>query len=290
MNPNDSVLKELCSLIKPPIQRLKGHDYSAGHRVYCEITSSTVDGYCSYISDKICKALDDQEPNEELNICSVGCGDGTSDFKVLSKVSERFPQQKVHLVGIDINEKSCHEAEKILSKLPYKTTIINDGFLEVAPSGLPKFDLVFITHAHYFFQNLKDLFSKAIVICKEGIGRVEVITGLHIPIWNLPELFDFRLQFADSLLKQIEVMDLNCSIQCVTLPGQADFSRCVAEDFTSQYSQHALNFFCQTNLETYPPEVKMLCVKYIRSCLDEKGCCVCCSQAITLLPLATDKR
>ena len=289
MNPDGSVLEQLRSLIKPPIQRLKGHDYSAGHCVYREIISNHVDGYCSYISDKICKTLDDQEPGEELNICSVGCGDGTSDFKALSKVSERFPHRKVHLVGIDINENSCHEAEKNLSKLPYKTTIINEGFLEVDPSGLPKFDLVFITHSHYFFPNLKDLFSKAIGICKEGIGRVEVIAGQRIPIWSLPEIFDFRVQFADSLLNELEIMDLKCSIQSVTLPGQADFSRCVEEDFTSQYSQHALNFFCQTNLDTYPPEVTRLCVKYIRSCVDEKGCCVCCSQAITLLPLATDK-
>ena len=289
MNPDGSVLEQLRSLIKPPIQRLKGHDYSAGHRVYCEITSSTVDGYCCYLSDKICKALDDQEPGEELNICSVGCGDGISDFKALSQVSERFPHRKVHLVGIDINEKSCQEAEKNLSKSPYKTTIINEGFLEVDPSGLPKFDLVFITHSHYFFPNLKDLFSKAIGICKERIGRVEVIAGFRVPIWNLPEIFDFHLQFAEKLLNELEVMDLNCSIQYVTLPGQANFSRCVEEDFTSQYSQHALNFFCQTNLGTYLPEVTRLCVKYIRSCLDEKGCCVCYSQAITLLPLTTDK-
>ena len=285
MNPDKSVLEELRSLLKPPIQRLKGHDYLSAHLVYREIISSHVDGYCSYISDKICKALDDQEPDEELNICSVGCGDGTSDFKALSKVSQRFPHRKVHLVGIDINESSCHEAEKNLSKLPYKTTIINEGFLEVDQSGLPKFDLVFITRAHYYFPNLKDLFSKAIGICKEGNGIVEVISVLPVPIWSLPELFDFSMHFADSVLKKLEVMDLKCSIQCVTLPGQADLSRCVAEDFTSQYSQHALNFFCQTNLDTYPPEVKSLCVKYIRSCLDEKGCCELTSKAITLLPL-----
>ena len=148
MNTDRSVLEELRSLIKLPVQLLKGLDYFVGHRVYREVTSSHVDGYCSYISDKICKELDDQEPDKELNICSVGCGDGTSDFKALSKVSDRFPHRKVHLVGIDINEKSCHEAEKNLSNLPYKTTIINEGFLEVDPSGLPKFDLVFITHAH----------------------------------------------------------------------------------------------------------------------------------------------
>ena len=285
MNPDRSVLKELRSLLKPPIQRLKGNDYFTAHRVYREIISSHVDGYCSHLSDKICKALDDQEPDEELNVCSVGCGDGTSDFKALSKVSERFPHRKVHLVGIDINESSCHEAEKNLSKLPYKTTIINEDFSGVDLSTLPKFDLVFITHSHYFFSSFKDLFFKAIGICKAGHGKVEVISGLSLPIWGLTELFDFPMQLADSLLKQLEVMDLNCSIQCVSLPGQADLSRCVAENFTSQYSQHVLNFFCQTNLSTYPPEVTRLCVKYIRSCLDEKGCCVLPCRAITLLPL-----
>ena len=285
MNPDDSVLQELRSLLKPPIQRLKGDNYFDGHRVYREITSSTVDGFCSYLSDKICKTLDDQEPGEELNICSVGCGDGETDFKILFKVSERFPHRKVHLVGIDINESSCHEAEKNLSKLPYKTTIINEGFLEVDPSGLPKFDLVFITQAHYYFPNLKALFTKAIAICREENGEIELITNQRTPLWSLPEIFDFRAHSAESLLNELEVMDLKCSIQSVTLPGQADFNRCVEEDFTSQYSQHILNFFSQSNLGTHPPEVTTLCIKYIKSCLDEKGCCNLTTQAITLSPI-----
>ena len=285
MNPDGSVLQELRSLLKPPIQRLKGLDYSAGHCVYREIISGTVDGFTSYLSDKICKTLDDQEPGEELNICSVGCGDGEVDFKILSKVTERFPHRKVHLVGIDINEKSCHEAEKNLSNLPYKTTIINEGFLEVDSSELPKFDLVFITHAHYHFPNLKNLFSKAVAISREGNGKIEVISDRRAPMWCLTEIFDFDVQFTDSLLKELKMMNLNSSIQCVTVPGKADFSRCVAEDFTSQYTQHVLNFFCQSNLGTHPPEVTTLCVKYIKSCLDEKGCCNFSTQAITLSPI-----
>ena len=286
MNPDVSVLKELRSLIKPPIQRLKDHDYFAGHRVYREMTSSNVDGYCSYLSAKICKALDDQEPGEELNICSVGCGDGETDFKILSKVSERFPHRKVHLVGIDINESSCHEAEKNLSKLSYKRTIINEGFLEVEPSELPKFDFVFITHSHYYFPCSKALFSKAIAICREGNGKIVVIsTHCHTPMWSLPEIFDFHTQFADSLLNELKVLDLKCSIQCETLPAKVDFSHCVAEDFSSQYSQYILNLFCHSDLGTYPPEVKTLCIKYIKSCLDEKGCCNYSIQAITLSPI-----
>ena len=101
----------------------------------------------------------------------------------------------------------------------------------------------------YHFPNLKVLFSKAIAISREGHGKIEVISDRCAPMWCLTEIFDFDMQFTDSLLKELKMMNLNSSIQSVTVPGKADFSRCVAEDFTSQYSQYVLNFFCQSNLQ-----------------------------------------
>ena len=72
-----------------------------------------------------------------------------------------------------------HRATKqrrICQNCPTKRPSSTEGFLEVDLSGLLKFDLVFITHSHYFFPNLKDLVSKAIAICREGSGKVEVIS------------------------------------------------------------------------------------------------------------------
>ena len=185
--------------------------YTASHRVYREITRSTVDGYCIYLSNKICRALENGAPDEELNVCSVGCGDGHVDFKILSKVSERFPHRKVNFVGIDKNEKSCIEAEKKLSSLPHNinTTIINEGFLEVDQCTLPKFDLVQMVHVHYYFvDDLERLFSKALDLVKPRSGRIEVIVTKSTPLWRLIEPFNNSNCFAHQLIKELEKIGL----------------------------------------------------------------------------------
>ena len=255
--------------------------YTASHRVYREITRSTVDGYCTYLCDKICRALENVAQDEELNVCSVGCGDGEVDFKILSQVSERFPQRRVNFVGIDINKSSCIEAEKKLSSLPYSATIINEGILEVDLRTLPKFDMVQMVHVHYYFvDDFGRLFSKALDLVKPKSGRIEVIVTKRTPLWRLREPFNSFTCFAHQLIKELEMIGLKFTTH--DLPGVADFSRCIEEDFKSHYARNALDFFSHQNLNVYPPEVTTLCAKYIRSCLDEKGCCECAGMAITL--------
>ena len=292
MNRTDiSALVELQSILSDRKRNLicsqkklsEDEAYTASHRVYREITRSTVEGYCIYLSDKICRALENGAPDEELNVCSVGCGDGEADFKILSKVSERFPQRRVNFVGIDINKASCIEAEKKLSSLPYNinTTIVNEGILEADQRKLPKFDLVQMVHVHYYFvDNFERLFSKALDLVKPKSGRIEVIVTKSTPLWRLREPFNSFTCFAHQLIKELEKIGLKFTTH--DLPGVADFSHCIAEDFRSQYARSALDFFSHQNLSTYPPEVTALCVKYIRSCLDERGCCECAGMAITL--------
>ena len=290
MNRTDiSVLVELQSVLSDHKRNLifslknlsEDEAYTASHRVYREITRSTVDGYCTYLSDKICRALENVAPDEELNVCSVGCGDGEVDFKILSQVSERFPQRRVNFVGIDINKSSCIEAEKKLSSLPYSTTIINEGILEVDQRTLPKFDVVQMVHVHYYIiDHLECLFSKALDLVKPKCGSIEVIVTKSTPLWRLVEPFNNSTCFAHQLIKELEMIGLKFTTH--DLPGVADFSCCVEEDFRSQYALYALDFFSLQNLSTYPPEVTDLCIKYIRSCLDDKGCCECAGMAITL--------
>ena len=67
------------------------------------------------------------------------------------------------------------------------------------------------------------------------------------------------------------------------LPGEADFSQCVVDNFSSLYSIAALGFICHTDLRQHTPQVAELCSNYIKSCLDERGCCDCSGLAITIL-------
>jgi 2-polyprenyl-3-methyl-5-hydroxy-6-metoxy-1,4-benzoquinol methylase len=255
-------------------------EYPDLHRAYREISGSTFEKYCAYLSEKVSEALHDQASDEVLNICSIGCGDGQADYKVLSKALGAFPKSRVNYFGIDISVASCQQAKKILTPLPCTVTIINKGILEIAAKSLPKFDIVIMAHVHYpFYKDLKPLFCKAMEICKAN-GRLEVIAGVETPIWRLCEAFDYNICFAHVLLKELDKMGLMYTTRA--LPGKADFSRCVMDNFTSPLSHSVLNFFSQANLNAYPPLVTLLSASYIKSCLDERHCCDCAGLAITL--------
>ena len=48
-------------------------NYSDNIHAYREIATKSVEGYREYLTEKVIKALN-REPEEVLNICSIGCG------------------------------------------------------------------------------------------------------------------------------------------------------------------------------------------------------------------------
>jgi 2-polyprenyl-3-methyl-5-hydroxy-6-metoxy-1,4-benzoquinol methylase len=259
-------------------------DYSHVHRIYREITRTTVQQYSTYLSSKIIgKALTELTNEKEVNVCSIGCGDGEVDYQVLSAVVKSMPKARVNYYGIDVNTRSCSRAGKSLAELPpnVRVTIINKGILEVDSDSLPKFDVVILAHVHYYFsKNLKSLFAKTMDLCTPHHGQIEVIATQYTPIWRAGEIFDREVCFAHLLLKEMDKLSLTYST--TSLPGEANFSHCILDDFTSVYSQNVLDFFCHKSLAEYPPEVSLLCVNYLKSCLNDRGCCDCSAQAITV--------
>ena len=204
---------------------------------------------------------------EPLRICSVGCADGAMDKVPLTEVSGKYPDVLIEYVGIEINPESCSRAKKNLSGLPYNVTIVNKDFMDIDVESIQKFDLVLLSHVIYYFKELKPLFDKLSTICKED-GEIEVIVGRGIPQWAMATLFfkkeqKFPHRFSPAVMKELDEMGLTYS--SVILPGQANLSSCVKDQFQSQFNKNVLDFMCQTKLDNYPPQVRKLCVDYITS-------------------------
>ena len=127
------------------------------------ITGNTVDCYCKYLIETICDSLKGHDTSKELYICSIGCGDGEADYKVLSEVQDAYPLAKVCYFSIDLNSTSCLQAEENLSALhaPNTTKIVNEGIFEVDPDSLLKFGIIIMAHVHYYFsEDLRSFFAK----------------------------------------------------------------------------------------------------------------------------------
>ena len=257
--------------------------YYDGHRVYHQITDNTVDRYCKYLIETICDSLEGHDTSKELYICSIGCGDGEADYKVLAEVQDAYPLAKVCYFGIDLNSTSCLQAKENLAALhaPYTTNIVNKGILEVDPDSLPKFDIIIMAHVHYYFsKDLRSLFAKTMKLCQPHSGRIEVIATQYTPMWQLRAIFSYHQCYAHILMKELD----HFGVKYITrdLPGEANFSQCVADNFSSPYSIAALGFICHTDLRQYTPQVAELCSNYIKSCLDKRECCDCSGLAITI--------
>ena len=258
-------------------------NYCDGHRAYRQITANSVDCYCKYLIKTICDSLEGHDTSKELYICSIGCGDGEADYKVLSEVQRAYPLAKVCYFGIDLNNTSCLQAEENLAALhaPYTINVVNEGILEVDPDSLPKFDIIIMAHVHYYFsKNLRSFFAKAMKLCQPHSGRIEVIATQYTPMWQLRAIFNYHQCYAHILMNNLDHLGVKYSV--TDLPGEADFSQCVADNFSSLYSIAALGFICHTDLRQHTPQVAELCSNYIKSCLDERGCCDCSGLAITI--------
>ena len=143
MNPSISSLKEIETLLgNRRSRRYSGNAtffgdqnlYDESLLVFRQITSC--DNYCSYLASKICKRLKDQSSglaDGEMNICSIGCGDGEADYKVLSKVSEVLPNAVINYFGMDIISTYCAQTETKLANHPYKSICFESRYRRCGP-------------------------------------------------------------------------------------------------------------------------------------------------------------
>ena len=164
-------------------------NYSDNIHAYRQIATKSVEGYREYLTEKAMKALK-RKPEEVLNICSIGCGTGDVEFEILSKVKEVYPQVAINFVGIDVDAILCSEAKEKLSKLPYDTTVMNQDFMQIDASTLPKFDLILMAHVHYYFTDQKSLFAKVADMIKPMTGSIEIVmTDESMPMWWVCGMF-----------------------------------------------------------------------------------------------------
>ena len=272
MESSERILYELKSLLKglpdQPVAYgdMDDVDYIEQFTAYANIARDEQKSLDKYLVNMICKRLK-KGSQELLRVCSVGCADGMMDKVPLTEVSGKYPDVIIEYVGIEINPESCSRAKKNLSGLPYNVTIVNKDFMDIDVESIQKFDLVFLSHVIYYFKELKPLFDKLSKICKED-GEVEVIVGRGIPQWAMATLFfekeqRFPHRFSPAVMKELDGMGLSYS--SVILPGQANLSSCVKDQFQSQFNKNVLDFMCQTKLDNYPPQVRQLCVDYITS-------------------------
>lgn len=127
-----------------------------------------------YVVGKACHMLK-ASPGPVFRICSIGCGDGAFDQKVLTGISEQFPSTKLQYMGVDVNEVSCQRARELLAPLSnVEAEVLVRDIEQLAVADIKPFDLVIAVKSLYYVNSLEAVLSNAIRMTKPS-GKHHII-------------------------------------------------------------------------------------------------------------------
>ena len=279
-----------------PVGDEMGSDYNQLIRAFRVVARERTDIIVQHIGNRISAAskshLRDQPVGDPFRVCSVGCGDGERDCSILREALKTVSNTvALRFVGIDIDETSCRNAELAFKELPsVETTILNKDILKVDTDTLPKFDLVYMNHGHYYIKDFKSLVEVLKHLVKVDTGSILIVSASQSPINSLIKIFfekehDSPLRRSEELLRELDEMGVKYQVE-LHMKGVFNFNRCFTEGFSSKFSKDVLNIITRTRRFTYPEEVTKAVIEYIqvicRQSPDKGYVCDFCDTAITL--------
>ena len=109
---------------------------------------------------------------DSFRILSIGCGDGRFDTNVLQAITDKFPEVKVHYIGIDIDQQSCQNTKETVSALKnhnvmVETFTVDFEKIDLFKDRIPPCDLVIASHVFYYMKDLKKALSDARALRKD---------------------------------------------------------------------------------------------------------------------------
>ena len=263
-------LKELeTALLKTPVPTLmEGHakdpNYAQQFKAFRGMTDQA-DLQSDIVSRHLLDALEANSPDRELKVLSVGCGDGLMDNLIISKTLASCPTTQISYTGLDINPQFCTESEGRLQHLPIARNFICESFETLDASKLETFDVIFLVHVHYYFQQLQSAFCKVRQLLSSK-GRCVVIASppnLHNNLitrfWRHEGKYDFKTM--NDAVKVLE--DISIPYQLQDFCAKLDLSSCFKDGWSSNISRFVLDFICGTDLSRYPDNIYKLCIAYL---------------------------
>lgn len=150
-------------------------------------------------------------------------------------------------------------------------TFICENFDKLDASKMETFDFIYLTHVHYYFQQLQAAVSKLRLLLSDK-GRCVVVGGqsdkrnsLITRFWRHEDKFEFWSM--DDVAKALEKHTIPYQLQdyCAKL----DLSRCFKDSWSSDFSKLMLDFICGTRLSRYPENIPKMCIAYFKAAVSD---------------------
>jgi 2-polyprenyl-3-methyl-5-hydroxy-6-metoxy-1,4-benzoquinol methylase len=245
---------------------LNDSNYTLQHEEFRELSSQRKKNM-DYVVGKACHMLK-SSPGPVFRICSIGCGDGTFDQKVLSGISEQFPSIKLQYMGVDVNEVSCQRARELLASLSnVEAEVLVRDIEQLAVADIKPFDLVIAVKILYYVNSLEAVLSNAIRMTKPSglLVAIHVNDKLNAELlyrfWNREH--KSQLWLSPSITQALD--SLGVSYTRDSTAGVIDLTSCFMGGFQQPNHKRILDFMAHAKLSSYPPAIAETCIQYLSS-------------------------
>ena len=204
-----------------------------------------------------------------FRLCSVGCGDGRLDRKVLSQLVGARPGLTLEYVGVGLCEQGCEEVLVEMEGVGegVSVTTLARDYSELSKEEIGLFNCVLMVSC-LCYSVTPDTTLQAVLGLLELGGHLLLVSSSRHSIdhligrfWKHQRHYDLcTTEDATAILKKI-----GREFTLSQLPVTFDLSSCVEDQFKSARSKLVLDHLMQVNLDEYGPAIRELVVKYLET-------------------------
>ena len=285
MSNSESILqdlkKRLADLSAPQLQILAERDADLEYELDISAFRAVIDEeevILAAVSDVIDAHINQTEAfnlQPCYRICSLGCGNGAMDKKILLRLSQLHPELKFQYVGLDNNEPSLKKATNILfgELKNIDVTLKNCDVEKISPAEFEKFDMMLAIHSMTYMNSLAGALSRFVEFLKPAGELFMIHSGDDSPLYRISEVFlhhQSRKLFALSKDHILSVLSEMKGISYSAMDCDASFDM---QKFTSDKNKmrRVLDFIAHVPLQAYPSDIAQLSLKYLHSLDKERA-------------------
>ena len=234
--------------------------------------SSVTDKNVGLIVETASKMITTQHM-QTFKLCSIGCGDGEFDRRVLSRLTASFPNVNLQYIGVDVNEVSCQTAQELLKQIQgVKVEVKRSDLQQLNPDDLGPSDLIIMVHVLYYVEAILPVLLYATKHLKPS-GYLIIVNAHRYPLSELYDRFWLHehkksLWFSDSIIEILDEMGIEYHLE--VSQGPCDVTHCFKGGFKSPSDHYFLDHITHTKMRKHPPMVVQKCVDYLSSIAEGK--------------------
>lgn len=227
------------------------------------------DTMAEWIGKQVEQTLEALRKKESFHVCSVGCGDGVLDKKIIGMLSAAHPSLAIHYVGVGLCEQGCEEVERKMEDVGDNVVVqvVASDYSDISIDEVGRFDCVLMTSSLCYSTAPEATLESVLQLVKPN-GQLIVVSSNQQSFDELISRFwkhqrNYNLCTTEWVRGILEKMGKKYSEK--QLPVMFDLSQCFNDQFKSDQSKLILDHIMQVNMDEYDPAIRELVICFLNT-------------------------